>query len=311
LDVSINPSTAYLFVKPGAAIEHRLTVKNTGLYTLELTPQLVDFQSDERDGQAVLQQSSRLAYVNIEGNSEKWGKSFVLKPNEEKSMVLLIAPPVEAIHQEHHLSILFELKQLAVIPNQQSQALISAIVASNLILLVSNDETDRSQLLIEELVVPQFVDSLMGFEIQATAHNRGLNAQAVNGELTVQHWPNPALLTWSLAPDMVLAGGKRLVRGVLKSDLEKIKQQQEAESVQRAAGMDVDQQKQELIRRSVVNRFVYKTGFLIGAYDVKLQIGEEQLTKRVIALPFSLAGGLLLLPMLLVLFKLLTKRFAT
>lgn len=311
LDISVSPPTAYLFVKPGAALEHRLTVKNTGLYTLELTPQLVDFQSDDEDGRAILQQSSRLSYINIEGNPEKWGKSFVLKPNEEKNVVLLIAPPAAAIHQEHHLSILFQLKQLAAVPNQQSQALVSAIVASNLILLVSSDETDRSQLAIEELIVPQFVDSLMGFEIRAIVRNRGLNAQAVSGELRVHHWPDQDQLIWQLAPDMVLAGSKRLVRGVLESDLEKIKQQQEAKEVLRAAGNDVDKQEQELLEEVLVNNFVYKRSFLLGSYDVQMQIGEQIVKKRVIALPFSLIVILVTFPFLWWFFRWLLRIFRT
>lgn len=308
LDLSVYPPVSYLYVKPGAAIEHRLQVKNTGLYTLQLSAQLVDFKSDERYGQAILQAQTGVDFISLDGSRDKWGQSFVLKPAEEKQLVLLIAPPADVTHREHHLSVLLQAQQLANVPIQHTQGLISAIVASNMILLVSEDEMDRGQLLVEEVRAPRLVDSLMGFEITASVRNIGLNAKTVDGELRIHHWPNLESEVWSLAPDMVLAGSRRLVRGMKPEALAELEKMEQAAEVKAAASVDTSQERQAFLRQHLSERFVYKQAFLLGAYDVEVQIGESIIRHRVIALPFSAALLLISTPLMLWSIKWLLRR---
>ncbi len=303
LDLSVHPPVAYLYVKPGAAIEHRIQLKNTGLYTLQIAPQLVDFKSDERYGQAVLQSETQVDFISLDGGREKWGQTIVLKPSEERQFVLLIAPPADSTHREHHLSVLLQAQQLASVPIQHTQGLISAIVASNVILLVSEDEMDRGQLLVEEVRTPRLVDSLMGFEVTASVRNIGLNAKTVDGELRIHHWPNLESEVWSLAPDMVLAGSRRLVRGMKQAALTELEKMEQAAETKVAAGVDINQQRQAFLRQHLSERFVYKKAFLLGAYDVEVQIGDSIVRQRVIALPFSVAILLMSVPLLLWLVK--------
>ncbi len=308
LDLAVYPPTAYLYVKPGAAIEHRIQLKNTGLYTLQIVPQLVDFKSDERFGQAILQAQTAVDFISLDGSRDEWGQSIVLKPSEERQFVLLVAPPLDSPHREHHLSVLLQAQQLANVPIQHAQGLISAIVASNVILLVSEDEADRGQLLVEEVRAPRLVDSLMGFEVTASVRNIGLNAKTVDGELRIHHWPNLESEVWSLAPDVVLAGSRRLLRGMKQEALEQLEKMEQAADIQAAAGVDVVAQRQALLRQELSERFVYKQAFLLGAYDVEVRVGDSILRQRVIALPFSLVILLMSVPLLLWLIKWLLRR---
>lgn len=303
LDLTVYPPTAYLYVKPGAAIEHRVQLKNSGLYTLQIVPQLVDFKSDERFGQALVQGQTKVDFINLTGGRDQWGQSFVLKPAEERQLTLLIAPPATATHQEYHLSVLWQAQQLASVPIQHAQGLISAIVASNMVVLVSEDETDRGQLLVEEVLAPRLVDSLMGFEVTASVRNIGLNAKTVDGELRIHHWPNLESEVWSLAPDMVLAGGRRLLRGMKPSALTELEQMEQAADTKAAAGVDITTQRQTFLRQQLSERFVYKRAFLLGAYDVEVQVGDSILRQRVIALPFSVAILLMSVPVLIWLWR--------
>jgi hypothetical protein len=308
LDLSVYPPVAYLYVKPGAAIEHHIQLKNTGLYTLQIAPQLVDFKSDDRYGQAVLQSETQVDFISLDGSREKWGQTIVLKPSEERQFVLLIAPTLDSTYREHHLSVLFQAQQLASVPIQHTQGLISAIVASNVVLLVSEDEADRGQLLVEEVRTPRLVDSLMGFEVTASVRNIGLNSKTVDGELRIHHWPNLESEVWSLAPDMVLANSRRLVRGMKQAALDELEKMEQAAEVKAAAGADTNQQRQAFLRQHLSERFIYKQAFLLGAYDVEVQIGDSIVRQRVIALPFSAAILLMSVPLLLWVVKWLLRR---
>lgn len=307
LDLKVYPPTAYLAVKPGAGVTHQVKVKNDGLYTLELTPVLVDFQGDGVQGKVILQQNSSFTYLNLDGDPSKWGKSLVIKPGEEKNLNFVIAMPSNAESAEHYLSILFQAKQLSYNSLANQQSVIAGIIASNVVLTVSDDELNRGQLVIEHLSVPQFADSFVGFAFSAVAKNIGYNASPISGQFRVSHWPSPKVDTYELYPDMVLADNTRLVRAMSEAELAEIDELEASRDILQAAGTDVDAQKNALINQYLSSNLFYKRPLMLGAYDVTLQLGDEVMQKRVIVLPFSVLVIALLLPPLYWLVRILRK----
>ena len=63
LDLTIFPPTAYLMVKPGTSITHRVLVKYDGQVRVNILPELVDFKTDGLTGAPILQQPSQLSYI--------------------------------------------------------------------------------------------------------------------------------------------------------------------------------------------------------------------------------------------------------
>lgn len=307
LDLKIYPPVAYLSVKPGAGINHQVKIKNDGLYTLEITPVLVDFHSDEKTGLAILEQKSDFIYLNLDGDSNKWGKSILLKPGEEKILNFVIAMPSEATYEEYYLSILFQAKQLSYNSVASEDTVISAVVASNIVLLVSSDEQNRGELSIEQFFLPKIADSFMGFSFSALIKNIGINAVPIEGHIKISHWPDQNVETYEIYPDMVLAGSKRFVRAMTEQDLKTLEKMEEAKEVTIATGEDYEVKKVAFINEKLRNKFFYKKGFLIGAYDLELKVGDDFLQKRIIVLPFSILLIVILLPFLYWIFTLFYK----
>jgi len=307
LDLKVFPPTAYLAVKPGAAINHEVKLKNDGLYTLEITPVLVDFKTDERSGQVILQQKSDFKHLNLDGDPEKWGRSFVLKPSEEQNLNFVIAFPSDAAFAEHRLAILFQARQLSYASVSNSDTLISAVLASNVILLASPDEQNRGELIIEEFKVPRVADSFVGFNFSAMVRNIGINAVPIDGHIKISHWPSPSPEIYELYPDMVLADDKRLVRAMSEAELSEIEALEQQKEVLTASGENFEALKADFIRQKLRTNFFYKKAFLIGAYDLELKVGDDILQKRVVVLPFSALAIAMLLPPLFWLANLLSK----
>ena len=284
--LSVNPPISYLSVKPGAGISQRLNLRNDGQYSLKVTPQYVDFTADGKTGQAVLGQTSDFPYLTIEGDSEKWGQSFYLKPGEEKSVALVVAVPSNFPQAEQHLSVLFQAEQL--LGEQNTQTDISAIVASNIVLAISADQENHADLKITDFHLPRFIDSFWPLEFSLLVKNQGSNAGVVSGNLSVSHWPDGQILAYQLYPDMVLAQSSRQVRGMTTEKLEALKELEKEAEAKQAIGQNTQGQKEEFVRKNLQERFRLPGPFLLGSYEVEVQVGEEIQKETVVALPFSI-----------------------
>ncbi len=309
LDLKIYPPTAYLSVKPGAGINHQVKLKNDGLYTLEITPALVDFHSDDKFGRVVLEQKSDFTSLNLEGDKDNWGKNFILKPGEERILNFVIALPSDAKYEERYLSILFQAKQLSFASASSKDTLISAILVSNVVVLIGGDEQNRGELTIEQFYLPKIVDSFIGFSFSALVKNIGINSTPIDGYIKISHWPDQNSEVYELYPDMVLADNTRLIRAMSEDDLKTLEKMEEGKGAQIAAGNDYASVKEKFINEKLRSKFFYKKSFLIGAYDLELKVGDDVLQKRVIALPFSILLIVILLPILYWIFAMFGRFF--
>jgi hypothetical protein len=310
--LKIYPPVAYLSVKPGAGLGHQIELNNEGQFTLRVTPQLVDFHSDDQTGKVILESKSENKYINIEGDPANWGQEFTLRPGEKKVINLLIAVPSDAKYEEQHSSVLFQAEQLFY--EEQAPAdksMVSGIIASNIILLTTADDENRGELIIDNLSLPRFVDSFMGIRFAAKVKNIGLNAIPVSGYFKISHWPETETEIYSLYPDMVLADSRRIVRAIREEDLKELEVLEESKEVKIAAGEDFDAQKEKFIIEKLKSDLFYKKSFLLGTYDFEIKVGDDILQKRVIALPFSLFAIFLLFPLFYFLLKWLLKKGET
>jgi hypothetical protein len=307
--LKVYPPVSYLSVKPGAAITQQIELVNNGQFTLQVTPQIVDFHSDNKDGAVILEQKATNNYINIEGEADNWGEFFTLRPTEKKQINLLISVPSSAKQEEIHASILFQAEQQIYEGQEKAgQSLISGIVASNVILAISTDGEDRGELTIENFSLPRFVDSFMGISFSAKVKNIGFNAKPVEGYFKISHWPETETEIYQLYPDMVLADSQRVVRAMSEEDLDELELLEKNKDVLIANGKDFDLEKEKMIQEKLQSKMFYKKAFLLGTYDFELKVGDDILQKRVIALPFSLLAILLLFPVLYLFLKFLLKK---
>lgn len=301
LNLTVFPQAAYLLVKPGTEIEHKILVDYQGSIPIYLTPQLVEFTTDGQTGRPILGETTKLDFINLRNPGWELNQPTRLKPGTQIQLVLDLKPSVRTKLVEHPLSLILMAQPTIDIIRDGSRAQTSGAVASNIILSVQSDYQNLGELIINQLKLPRFVDSFQNLKFTLNAYNEGRNAVAAQGEVTLTHlWSGKTVKHWFIYPDVVLADNSRDLRGILTDPAE----------------LNPDQAFE-------LEEFAYKPAFLLGPYEltVKLsdssQVGTNQATeptnnestnnantdqrdlvhqetRQVFAFPFSILGALLL-----------------
>jgi len=275
LSLSVHPPVAYVAVKPSEQLKHTLIVKNHGKDPLEISVNITDFKADGKTGQPVLQPGK---IFNRTANPDlQFGESFVLQPGKNHSINLQIDVSEVASQKEYPLAIMVNARSLnssGNINNSQeaSYSQVAGTVVSNLIVYIGDNDSNQGKLGIADLNIPQLVDSFAGIRFDILAENTGSTATLIQGNASIKNIFNQTIIEYIFYPDFVLANSTRMVRGTkLNPDM------LDAEGL-------LDPEKVD----TIYTQFHYKPPFMIGLYKTHFLIGEQQLTKTVIALPFSL-----------------------
>jgi hypothetical protein len=312
IDLSITPPTAYLVVKPGQTKTHTFTIENRSSLALQVTPKLVDFMPDGRTGQPLLQDLTTFAYFafdpqqpgDLANQTIQLDQPFTLKPHHKQSLTAQITLPPAALDKEYHLTLLFTAvpDSSFTIGESQSNLQTTSVIGSNLIVLVSSQNQHLGKLSIDQIHIPQIVESFAPLKYQVLIGNKGAAASAIKGQTRIKNWQNQVIKSWYLYPDLVLAQSSREARGLSQDP----------------AALD-----SEKIAQLELETFSHKAPFLFGIYSIEVEL--EQLsegpqantaqnfekvtvTKKVIALPYSLIVLAFLGFILFVLVKVVTQK---
>ncbi len=267
IDLSVSPPVSYFSIKPGEVGKYEIELENLGESALEITPTLLDFEADNKTGQPIVKSSGTFPYLKLDNGQIKFDSSFVLEPRQKMAIPVNIEIPKNASEEEYAMTIFFTFKNKIDPKVPNSQARITGTVGSNLILLVTRNDTDRGELRIKNISSLPTIDSFMGIKFQASAENIGKNATPASGSATIYNWQNKELAKFEIHPDMILSGSSRELRE----------------------------------KEFISNEFRYKKPFLIGLYKITIeinknsQVGAEKvnMSRTILALPFSI----LLLPL--------------
>jgi len=281
LDLTIFPPTAYLTVKPGTSLTHRIILKYEGTVRAKILPELVDFTTDGLTGTPVLQKPSQLDYIKLQNPDKQLGTPFVIEPGTQTELMLTIEPPLHAKQGEQPLSLILTAIPDTTVIFDGGSAQASGAVASNIILSVQNDFDNQADLRIEKIRLPKIVDSFSSINFKVLAKNIGRNAAAATGQIRLNHgWSGKELKHWYIYPDVILANSTRELRSLA----------QDPDSL--------NPNNDEII----FEKLNYKPPFLIGPYEVTVNLSSanqpnnttHQRTQTIIALPLSIIGFLIL-----------------
>lgn len=276
LDISVSPPTAYLSVKPGGTLQHTIVLENNSNQQIEVSAKLVDFKADGKTGQPILGDGS--IFSQILQQKFNLDKPFVLAPGEKLPFQLKLDISEAAAQKEYPLTVLFSA-QPAFNPNFiGSGGQVSAIIGSNLILLISQSEENQGKIQVEKLDYPKIVDSLSKINFNILAKNTGNNATNIEGSVTIKNLLNKSVAEYIFYPDVVLAQTTRQTRLLKKNEAEFNEE-----------GQLLPEQNQTL-----TNQGTYKPAFLFGIYSIEVELKEETVVTQVFAFPFSiLLAGLI------------------
>lgn len=324
IDLVVSPPIEYILIKPGKNYQHLITIEQKGQTALEITPQLVSFESDGLTNKPVLKSDSD--FKNFEFNlptpeiqttlqtpqgqsSVQPTKGFVLQPGEKKTVGITFTTLPSSLEKEYPLTVLFYAKQrteagtLGTVDGSQTK--VQGAVGTNIILAVSNSDKNRGRLGFQNIQPPSLVDSLSTLSFSIVAKNTGVHALQATGSATITNWQGKKVAQFNFFPDMILANSTRLLR-TSNSDIKNLATDSDT--------TDLDPTK--IDPADLTTDFGYKPFFLIGPYTItttmfanndtatsatntpdsfQANTVQEQLSVTVIALPYSIvAVGILL-----------------
>lgn len=276
LDLTIFPPTAYLSIKPGTSLTHRVILKHEGTVGVKIVPELMAFTADGLTGTPILQEPAQLTYVKLQNPDKQLGTAFALSPGGQAELILTIDPPLHAKRGEQPLSLVLTAFPDTTVVFDGGSAQAAGAVASNVILSIQDDFDNQGKLQIEKIQLPKIVDSFASINFTVLVKNIGRNAAAATGQVRLNHgWSGKELKKWHIYPDVVLADNTRQLRALLQ-DPDDLKPEDEVN----------------------FEELSYKPPFLIGPYEVTIELssanqpngGFHQRTQTVIALPLSVIG---------------------
>lgn len=305
IDLAVSPPVTYLQVKPGESATYQVRVEQQGTLPVYITPSFVDFESNGQTGQPELKQNSNFRFLTIDVPSTNIENNrFRLQPNSSKNVNITISPPLDAMEQEYPLSIFFNAT-----PDNSgligSGSDIQASVASNLVVFISGETSNRAELEVKNIRTWQVIDSLMPITFQILAENSGVHAGAAAGSASITNWQGKTVAQFSFYPDMILADSSRLLRTSPELNLSSNLQELDAEALEE---IDLD---------LLTTEFLAKEPFLLGVYEIEIQLRTKELedsqevittTKKILAFPFSLILVGILIPTSWFSFKFLSSK---
>lgn len=264
LDLTVTPPLTYLHVKPGSQSIHTITIENTGSQDLKITPNILDFGTDQDTGLPILlDKNSFEHFVSIEQQLQP----IELGPTQKAQLTLVIAPPQNAPEKEYPLSIVFEAKASRDIPTQNSQ--LSGSVASNLIILISDKNEIAKQQIISDSGTPKIIDSFRALELKPIIKNESMATSIASGSATIKNMFGKEVATFKFFPDNILGFSQRPIRAL-------------------------DQTKIDSIQPTT---FTYDPTLVVGPYTIEYNIESQDTTKTfksvVIALPIFVLVAIL------------------
>lgn len=261
LNLTIFPSTAYLTVKPGTKITHRVLLRYNGKTALQITPQLLNFKADGLTGTPLLQDQTSIDWITLKSPEHQLNTPFNLQPGKQIELILEIAPPLHTKIAETPLSLVLTTAPTTSTiigdgagagtgAETDGNAHTTGAIASNIIVSVQHDFENKGQLQVEKIELPRFIDSFSTLRFSALAKNVGRNAVAAAGEMKLTHaWSGKELKHWFIYPDVVLAEKTRALRALL-TDPQEVKPSAAVEFADLS----------------------YKPPFLIGPYKVTIEL---------------------------------------
>lgn len=272
--ISIEPQVMYLSLQPGETQTHVINLKNDGQQPLVLTPTLLNFNPSESGQGIELEDIHTFPYLDPSQTSP-FQQPITIEPGGSSSFRMPIRVPASAPTKEYHLTILFSAAPNQSVDLSGATTSVAGSIGSNLVLLVSQDDRDLSQLSIESVQGSKVIDSFGQISLRAMAKNSGPTATVASGSAVLKDWRGKSVQNYKIYPDIVLANSVRQLRVI----------DPESEPGETPIALD---------------EFIYDAPFLIGPYTFELELTDANeatlasSTTQIWATPFAIIVILIL-----------------
>lgn len=252
VSLTVSPPVSYLHVAPGSASNHTIVLENSGDTPITVLPTITDFTTDGKTGRVIVTNQLTFPYVSM--GIDDSVKEVTIPPQKKAQLTLYIDVPNDAEEKEYPLSVLFfsksdlEKTQNAEDSKNTNNSQISAAIGSNLIVLVSKQNTFTKVLEVLDVNAPKFIDSFQKLEFEPLVKNNSFGAVAASGSAKIVNWRKQTVAEYEIYPDTILGHNSRELRALLSnSELDKPE----------------------------LGSFSYKPKFMIGPYQIVITLRSQ------------------------------------
>lgn len=268
LNIGISPPITHVVIQPGKSAITTVAIENQGHLDMNITPNFVDFKSDNKSGIPVLGDSMSFPYISLQDETLHLNTPSLLKSGVKKQIVFEIAMPENSLEKEYHFSLVFNAEPIQNSLTDSNQTQVAGQIVTNFIVTVSESAQDEGVIKMQSFEAPLFVDSLNAITVNAFMENVGKNTTVTLGDLRITNLLGKAVYDKEILPENILPGSARQIFGA-----------------------ETTSQDGEEFKTPVP--FKYRGLFLIGPYKIALTYhspGQEPETfeHTVFALPISL-----------------------
>ena len=267
VNLTVSPPISYLHVPPGSARSHTITLENSGTTPLTVLPTIVDFTTDGKTGRAIV--TNQLTFPYISMGVDNSVSQVTIPPQKKAQLTLYITIPKDAQEKEYPVTILFfsqsesekdqdenNLNSQNDQDNQKNQndienktnSQVNAAIGSNLVVLVSKQNTFSKLLKVASTQVAKLHDSFQKVEFTPVVQNNSFGAITASGSAKIVDWNKQTVVEFKIYPDTILGHNSRELRALLS---------------------DADPTQPE------VGSFTFKPKFLLGPYQVITTLTDE------------------------------------
>lgn len=208
-DLSLSPSVVEVALQPGKLVTQAFSVENAGSMDLEITPVLREFTSDGVTGTPLLKETNTFPYGSLQNANTSLDTPFHLAANASEQLVLALDVPENAEERDWYVALVLQAK-----PSQQTQlsgsgSQITAQVAANLLIRVSQTNQVPLHWSINMENLPRFVDSLQSLTIRPMVANTSTTLGVPEFHLVVLDSKGSIVHEQDGLPDRILAQSSR------------------------------------------------------------------------------------------------------
>ncbi|MDO5561370.1 MAG: hypothetical protein Q4G02_01170 [bacterium] len=277
--LTVSPANNYIQLNGGERQLLLYNLKNETTQDFEVTLDASSFAAGV-NGEPQLQAELAFPYFSLaEASSET---NIILPAGANRDFTVIVEPPFGVINQEYPLTLFF---QLTPVNSETNKSTVITNLGTNLIVLVSESNLDKSRLSVKDFSWPKIVDSFLPAPIKVLIENQGGNAALLYGKIILQRRSGKVVTEREFYPDLVLAQSTRQARWKLPADAQG--------TISLSDQFDLPQ-------------------FLFGSYQIKIELASlhpnslEQTTTvmaNFFALPYRLLLTVILVIVIVWLFK--------
>lgn len=213
LNIGISPPLTHIIIQPGKSALSTVNLENQGNFDVNLTPNFVDFESDNKTGVPVLQEDMSFPYISLQDSEVQLNKPSVLKAGESKQLLFEVALPINSLEKEYHFSLVFDVDPIVDALNDGTSASVTGQIVTNYIVTVSESAQDQGKIQLSAFEAPVIIDSLSGITAHVFMENSGKNTTVTQGDFKIKNMFGKTIFETELLSENILPGSSRQVFG--------------------------------------------------------------------------------------------------